>query len=170
MTRAHDRQKTLPQRRCTSCVYQNDPQRPICRHIAFAFAFAASRHASRARSCSASLQPWYEPTTRPSTGSQARSAASTGRADEVTLHLLTHAWVARAVRLPAVLVVQRARLRDVLAVHPPRPLRHRRPRLGAFVVEETCIRSFTSGLQRKLLFQARAPCWVRPPSGAFRSV
>jgi hypothetical protein len=41
----------------------------------------------------------------------------------VTLHLLTHAWVARAVRLPAVFVVQRARLRDVLAVHPPRPLR-----------------------------------------------
>ena len=39
---------------------------------------------------------------------------------EVTLHLLTHAWVARAIRLPAVLVVQRARLRDVLArVHLP---------------------------------------------------
>jgi len=40
-----------------------------------------------------------------------------------------HAWVARAVRQGAccVLVVQRARLRDVLAVHPPRPLRHRRP-------------------------------------------
>jgi len=38
----------------------------------------------------------------------------------VTLHLLTHAWVARAIRLPAVLVVQRARLRDVLArVHLP---------------------------------------------------
>ena len=28
------------------------------------------------------------------------------------MHLLTHAWVARAVRLPAVLVVQRARLHD----------------------------------------------------------
>jgi hypothetical protein len=91
------------------------------------------------------------------------------RGDPAPAHArLGSAW--RAVRLPAVLVVQRARLRDVLAVHPPRPLRHRRPRLGAFVVEETCIRSFTSGLQRKLLFQARAPCWVRPPSGAFRSV
>ena len=43
------------------------------------------------------------------------------------MHLLTHAWAARAVRLPAVLEVQRARLRDALAVHLPRPLRHRRP-------------------------------------------
>ena len=46
------------------------------------------------------------------------------------MHLLTHAWVARAVRLPAVLEVQRARLRDALAVHLPRPLRHRRPALA----------------------------------------
>ena len=95
--------------RSASCTLRT----PICRHFAVAFAFAASR----ARPCSASLQPWYEPTTRqagrpldastylpstdrpgPSHSPHARSAA---RADEVTLHLLTHAWVARAVRLPA---------------------------------------------------------------------
>jgi hypothetical protein len=66
MTRPHDRQKTLPQRRCrecTSCVYSCrsvDPhfpsasctlRIPICHHFAVAFAFAASR----ARPCSASL-------------------------------------------------------------------------------------------------------------------
>jgi hypothetical protein len=75
---------------------------------------------ARGRAASRCSPGTYEPTTRPSTRSQARSAASTGPTT-VTLHLLTHAWVARAVRLPAVLVVQRARLRDVLAVHPPRP-------------------------------------------------
>jgi hypothetical protein len=70
MTRAHDRT-------------------PICRHFAVAFAFAASR----ARPCSASLQPWYEPTTRPSTGRVPARPAQRHqhRADEVTLHLLTHA-------------------------------------------------------------------------------
>jgi hypothetical protein len=63
MTRAHDRQKTLPQRRCTSCAVCKIPsasctlRTPICRHFAVAAAFAASR----ARPCSASLQPWYEP-------------------------------------------------------------------------------------------------------------
>jgi hypothetical protein len=66
-------------------------------------------------------------TTTPSTGRQARPHAGRQRrehrADEVILHLLTHAWVARAVRLPVVLVVQRARFRDALAVHLPRPLR-----------------------------------------------
>ena len=93
------------------------PHPSAASRFAVAVAVVRSPAASRARPCSASLQPCYEPTTRPSTGSQARSAASTDRAGRrgVTLHLLTHAhlgcWVARTFRLPAVLVVQRARLR-----------------------------------------------------------
>ena len=79
MTRAHDRQKTLPQRRRTSCM--NTPRAscsllaPISRHCVRARASAASR----ARACTASLLPWQEPTTRPSTGSQVRSSAAPGQ-------------------------------------------------------------------------------------------
>lgn len=39
---------------------------------------AIASAASCARVSSASLQPWYEPTTRPTTGSQPPSAVSTG--------------------------------------------------------------------------------------------
>ncbi len=68
MTRAHDRQKTLPTPASVHVV-RVDPQRlvgtlrtPIRRHFAVAVAVAVA--ASRARPCSAPLQPWYEPTTR----------------------------------------------------------------------------------------------------------
>jgi len=84
----------------------------------------------------AAALPWYEPTTRPSTGLAPgpRPAAPPAPGRRGDLYLLTHAWVARAVRLPAVLVVQRARLRDVCTrrspaapARPPPPA----PRAGA---------------------------------------
>jgi len=123
---------TLPQRRCTSCVYVCRSPAPRARSAPPSAATSLSpsplpppARGRAAPRCSpgTSPPPGLAPGPRPG-GPQRRQH----RADEVTLHLLTHAWVARAVRLPAVLVVQRARLRDLLAVHPPRPLRHRRPR------------------------------------------
>eukprot|EP00964_Phaeocystis_antarctica_P033537 scaffold19013_cov71-Phaeocystis_antarctica.AAC.3 len=55
-------------------------------------------------------------------------------------HLVTHAWLGRAVRLSAVRMVQRARPRDVVHVHPARALRHRcsapdRPRVRSLAVQ-----------------------------------
>jgi hypothetical protein len=104
MTRAHDRQKTLPLR------YPSGGARRACRSPAPRARSAPPSAATspspspspppaRARPYSASLQPWYEPTTRPSTGSHAGPQRRQHRADEVTLHLLTHAWV--ALRPPA---------------------------------------------------------------------
>ena len=106
MTRAHDRQKTLP-------TPASGGARRACRSPA---PRARSAPPSAATSPSPSpspppargrAAPRCSPGTSPLPGlapGQARSAGCQHRADEVTLHLLMHAWVARAVCLPAVLV------------------------------------------------------------------